>query len=172
MDADNWTRLEKVNLYLNSLEDIGITKFTELIKKLELDSVSTCGIIFTYEYLEAYGKIDNEFKSYNDLSNTINNYEIDEIIYYDYDSNDSIEKYRFYNIYSQVNSLIKLWILNCLQRADKIQPNNISFFFKLAPLDLEILDLKTGKRFKEKTVLESFIDKNQDDAMILFGEIE
>ena len=86
MEQEYWKKLEKVNNYLNSKQQDGIHRFKELIKRLDSELVATCVVIFTHEYLEAYGKgSDNsEFKFYDCLSDTINHYDIDEMINCDY----------------------------------------------------------------------------------------
>lgn len=168
MNPKYWKLLEKVKHYLASKRNVGIEGMKRLLPKITSNDVELVVITFTYERLEVYVKKNNQFELNHDLSDSLNRYEIEDIIDIDYNCDDNFESFQFTQVITMTSELIKYWIADCYQTAlnDDI---STKVYFKEQHDQMEIFELNSYQTFYEKTAFETFVKNNQSRQILLLA---
>jgi|GEM_PF-1810368 len=164
----NWNKLTQIKKYIDENKEKGITAFGKLLESASQKKAELIVLSFTYENLEAYVKVNGDFKLCSQLFGVLSQYEMDQLRMNDYNENNHYEEYEYQKFNDVVWYLIEVWMLNCYKAALKKQEgNNIKCYFKRNVDSLEILELNTCSTKFEKSEFELFIKNSEKNVMTL-----
>ena len=158
MDSKYWTYIEKVKAYLDSKKAVGIEGMKRLFTQKLLEDADFVVITFTYEKLEVFVQKEGHWQINQDLSESLNRYEIEDIT--NVECENEYEDFQFSQITSITSELIKSWIVDCFYSGGGAAITT-KCYFKEQHDQLEILELNTLESFYEETELKTFINNSQ-----------
>ena len=158
MDSKYWQYIDRIRTYLDSKKPAGIEGMKKLFGQISTEVIDFIVIAFTYENLEVYIKKGDKWQLNNDLSNSLNRYEIEDIT--DFECKNDYEDFQSYQIISIRSELIKSWVVDCFYSAGGTGINT-KFYFKEQHDQMEILALNTLEDFYEASEFETFIKNGQ-----------
>lgn len=167
MNPENWSRLESVQRYLQSRKEAGINACKALMQQLDKDECKLAVITFTYEHLEVLGKKGDGYMLYDSLANTINRYELEELIDYDYNDENKLEEFLYDELSNLKDKLIKLWIVTCVDESEILKNRKLELYFKDNHDDLEVLELHTCETKFEASEFETYVSNNKRNIINL-----
>ncbi|MFK8104524.1 MAG: hypothetical protein AB8G15_18515 [Saprospiraceae bacterium] len=169
MNHQQWEKLSQVNNYLITKKEAGVQAFQQLIQRAEKETATWVTISFTHEFLEAYAKVGEQIELYQALAPTLNNYEIDDLLHYEYDHENRFQSYQYTSLTETAVKLIETWIVACFAEASQLQATQIPFYFKYNHDDLAILALQTCRSLFEQSEFETYIKNNRKNQIELLG---
>ena len=158
MDSKYWQYIERVKTYLDAKKPAGIEGMKRIFTQISTEDIDFIAIAFTYEKLEVYIKKGDKWRLNNDLFDSLNRYEIEDIT--DFECKNDYEDFLSYQIISIRSELIKSWIVDCFYSAGGASIST-KFYFKEQHDQMEILELNTLEDFYEATEFDNFIKNGQ-----------
>lgn len=165
----NINQLIEVKNYLSQNENRGVEAFKSLFEKSNKESAEFVVLSFTYENIEAYLKINNNFELGEDMFGVLSQSQLDKLSGYKYNDENLFEDYEYWKFQELVWSLIEVWIVNCYEIANGKYENNVKFYFKQNHDSLEILELNNCNIKFEKSEFDIYIQNNKRNTLELLS---
>ena len=167
MENNHLELLMKLNNYLDSKSDNLIESFNSINQNENID----CFILhFTYNILELLQKNNQNIENYDEFNVGIETDEINEIIDFDYDSNNKFEEYNYWKFKELSWTLLENWIVKCFINSNYKKQRKSKFYLKHNHDSLEIFDLLDIEKLYERNEFNLFYKNNIQNTLELFNE--